>query len=78
MSKTTSNATLELDELKEHFKDENNHYLYKKRDDGTVACYMCCDFQIVADGQVIGWGNCGDAIVYNTKTKDITIEREER
>ena len=78
MSKTVGNAILYQDELKEHFEDESNHYLYKVRDDGTVACYMCCDFQIVADGQVIGYGNCGDAIVYDTKTKEITIEREER
>jgi len=78
MSKTTSNATLELDELKLHFGDESNHYLYKKRDDGTVVCYMFCDFQIVTDGQVVGWGNCGDAIVYDIATKNITIEKEER
>jgi len=77
MSKTTSNAILYLDELKEHFADESNHYLYKKRDDGTIACSMCCDFQIVVDDTNIGWGNQCDSIVYDPKTKDITIERSE-
>ena len=77
MSKTVSNAILYLNELEEHFKDETNHHLYKLGDDGTVICNMCCDFQIVADETNIGWGTCGDAIVYDIATKNITIEKKE-
>jgi hypothetical protein len=78
MSKKVSNAILHEDELKEHFSDEANHHLYKKRDDNTLVCWMCCDFEVVRtiDGAgVIDRGGCGDGIVYDLNKKTITIEK---
>jgi len=80
MSKSKSNAIFYEDELKEHFSDESNHYLYKKRDDETLVCWMCCDFELIrqVDGAgVIDRGGCGDGIVYDLVDKTISIERGE-
>jgi len=75
MSKTTSNAILHLDELKEHFSDETNHYLYKKQDDGTIVAWMCCDFEWADDNGNITRGGCGDGINYDPKNKTISVQR---
>lgn len=73
-----SNAIMYEDELLEHFSDETNHYLYKKRDDNTLVCWMCCDFELIrtVDGAgVIDRGGCGDGVVYDLTNKTISIER---
>ena len=78
MHKQRSNAILYEDELLEHFKDANNHYLYQTRDDRTVVCWMPTDFEIVrsaGEGGRIDRGGCGDGICYSLDTQLITIER---
>ena len=49
----------------------------KKRDDDTLVCWMCCDFEIIRDDSVIDRGGCGDGIVYDLNNKTISIERGE-
>lgn len=79
--KKVSNAILYQDELKDHFGETNengeylNHYLYQVRDDNTLVCWMCCDFEIVDGNEILLRGSCGDGIVYDLKTKTISIER---
>jgi len=75
MSKKKSNAILHKQELLEHFANEANCYLYKKKDDGSLVCCMCCDFEIVDADDTIERGSCGDAIVYDLESKQITIEK---
>lgn len=77
MDNKNSNAILDYDELQEHFSDESNHYLYKKLDDGSLRCTMCCSFEIVNGSELIANGECGDGIIFNPATKEITIQRKD-
>ena len=73
-NRSKSNAIMHEDELLEYFGDADNHYLYQQRDDGTVVCWMCCDFEIVRQSGKIDRGGCGDGFTYDPNTHSIQIE----
>lgn len=64
-----SKAVLEVSELKAHLADESNSYLYKKEDDDSITCYMCCDFDVIDCSEIVFSGSCGNGINYN-KNRD--------
>jgi hypothetical protein len=66
-----SKAVLELNELIEHLSNEDNHYLYKKEDDNSITCYMCCDFDVVDCNEFLFSGVCGSGVNYNFDNKEI-------
>jgi len=82
MGKNVSNAILIEDELLAHFGEKTedgeyvNHYLYDKRDDGTLTAWMCCDFEVIGDkGEVLFRGGCGEGVCYDLEKHNITLEK---
>ena len=66
-----SKAILNKEELIDHLSNVDNHYLYRKEDDGSITCYMCCDFDVVESNEIVFSGSCGNGINFDPLTKEL-------
>lgn len=70
-------ATLHIEEQREWFDDESNHYLLRKEDDGSLTCWMSCEWELILkendNVKVLYAGACGTGISYDPETKTFSV-----